>query len=129
MKTNIKIPREILGNIDFWNTINGGRPEPVIQINQAEESYEVSVKVAGLQAEDLQVDVIENRLWLYTWQPILKHEGQTDSFLPLTIGNIILPNNVELEEISAKYEQNQWKIFIPFNHLPKGYNKHIDIEF
>ncbi len=91
MNKKIEIPQNILANIDFTNTLNGGRVEPNIRVNQTEHFYEVFVKVAGLDADHLKVDVDNNRLWLYTLQPVLKKAEQEmpENYVPQTIGQLM----------------------------------------
>lgn len=130
MNKKIEIPRNILADIDFNNTLNGGRTEPNIEVNQTENAFEVFVKVAGLSADHLQMDVQDNRLWLYALQPVLKkaEEDEAQNFVPQTIGQIMLPNFVDLENISAKYYNHQWKIVMPIDEHRKGFKKRIDVE-
>jgi HSP20 family molecular chaperone IbpA len=130
MNKKIEIPQNILANIDFTNTLNGGRVEPNIRVNQTEHFYEVFVKVAGLEADHLKVDVENNRLWLYTLQPVLKKAEQeiTESYVPQTIGQLMLPNFVDVENITAKYYNHQWKIVMPIDDYRKKFKKHIDVE-
>lgn len=128
MKKNIKIPKEILATIDFNNTVMGGSVEPAVKINEGKEAFEVLVKVPGLSPENLQIDIVDNRLWLYNLQPVLSN-NEIIGFMPKTITNMYLPENVDRELISAKYEQGGWKIVIPIDTQAKGFNKHIDVEY
>ncbi len=130
MDKKIEIPRDILANIDFNNTLSGGRAEPNIQVNQTENAFEVFVKVAGLSADHLQIDIEDNRLLLYTLQPVLKkvEEEEAQNFVPQTIGQIMLPNFVDLEKISARYFNHQWKIVMPIDEHKKGFKKRIEVE-
>ena len=124
------IPREILANIDFNNTLNGGRSEPKIMVNQTDNSYEILVKVAGLEADHLRMDIDENRLWLYALQPVLKTAEQetAENYVPQTIGQLMVPNFVDVENISARYHNHQWKIVMPFDNNRKGFKKQIEVE-
>lgn len=127
----IVIPRNILANIDFNNTLNGGRVEPNIQVNQTDNAYEVFVKVAGLEADHLKVDVENNRLLLYALQPVLKTAEQEvpENYVQQTIGQLVLPNFVDVENISARYHNHQWKIVMPFDDNRKGFKRNVEVEF
>lgn len=131
MEKKIVIPREILANIDFNNTLNGGRTEPKFEVSQTDNSYEILVKVAGLEADHLRMDIDENRLWLYALQPVLKTAEQeiAENYVPQTIGQVMLPNFVDVENISARYYNHQWKIVMPFDDSRKGFKKQIEVEF
>ncbi len=128
MKSKIVIPKEILATIDFNNSIFGGSVEPDIKINEGVSAFELEVRVPSLSADSLKVDIVENRLWLYSMQAVLSN---TDNFgfMPKTITNFILPDNIDRENISAKYESNGWKIVLPIDSEKKGFRKQIDIEF
>ncbi len=128
MKSKIVIPKEILATIDFNNSIFGGSVEPDIKINEGVSAFELEIRVPSLSADSLKVDIVENRLWLYSMQAVLSN---TDNFgfMPKTITNFILPDNIDRENISAKYESNGWKIVLPIDSEKKGFRKQIDIEF
>lgn len=128
MKT-ITIPKEILASVDLFNTLNGGRSQTLVNINRQEEGYEVLVKVPGLQADQLQVDVSDGRLWIYQLHPVLARENaEASTFLPNSISNFVLPNGVDVTGISARYQNGTWSVFLPFDNLTKGFRKHVEIE-
>jgi HSP20 family molecular chaperone IbpA len=128
MKSNIKIPKEILATIDFNNTIMGGSVEPAVKINEGKEAFEIFVKVPSLAPESLKVDIVDNKLWLYNLQPVLS-KNDTVGFMPKTISSLFLPENINRELISAKYEFGGWKITLPIDIETKGFSKHIDVEY
>ncbi len=128
MKNTIKIAKEILATIDFNNTVMGGAVEPNVKINEGKEAFEILVKVPSLSPEKLKVDIVDNKLWLYNLQPVLTNNEMV-GFMPKTIGSLFLPENVNREQISAKYEYGGWRITLPIDSEAKGYNKHIDIEY
>lgn len=61
MESKLKIPQEMLMNIDFINTINGGMSEPAIQLEKGSDGFEVVVKVPGIEVEDLQLEVVRGK--------------------------------------------------------------------
>jgi HSP20 family protein len=128
MKSNITISKEILATIDFNNTIMGGSVEPAVKINEGKEAFEIFVKVPSLSPDSLKVDIVDNKLWLYNMQAVLSN-NEMIGFMPKTISSMHLPENIDREHISAKYEFGGWKIVLPIDTETKGFNKHIDIEF
>ncbi len=129
MKT-IQIPNEILASIDLLNTLNGGRSQTTLTVNRQQHGYEVLVKRPGVEADALQVDVTDGRLWLYQLRPVLvRPDAEPETFLPDLLGNLILPNDVDVEAISARFREGQWRVFLPFNDLARGFQKHIEVEF
>ena len=128
MKNNITIPKEILATIDFNNSILGGSVEPIVKINEGIDAFEINVKVPSISPESLKVEILDNSLWLYNLQPVLS-KNEMIGFMPKTITNMHLPENIDRENISAKYEGNCWKITLPKDNEKKSYRKNIDIEF
>lgn len=128
MKEKIKIPQEILATIDFNNTVLGGSVEPSVKINEGKEAFEIYLKVPSLSPDKLKVDIVDNKLWLYSLLEVLS-QNKTVGFMPKTISSMHLPENIDREHISAKYEYGGWKIVLPIDSEAKGFNKHIDVEY
>ncbi|OZI08295.1 hypothetical protein BWI93_09820 [Siphonobacter sp. BAB-5385] len=130
MKPQISVPKEILANIDFANTLNGGRTESLVWVNRGEAGYEVFVKMPGVDPDDLQVDIENGHLWLYTLHPVLKvnEEEEVESFLPYTVGDLLIPSDVDVEHISARYRNGRWRVFLPFSEN-EGLQRHIDLDW
>lgn len=128
MKPVISIPKDILANIDLANTLNGGRTESTIWVSRSETGYEVFVKMPGVEPDDLQVDIEDGQLWLYTLYPVLREESaDEESFLPFTVGNVEIPGEVDVEHISARYRDGRWRVFLPF-HTDGGYHRHVELD-
>jgi len=130
MNPIIQIPQQILASIDLLNTLGGGRSQSTLNVSKQPEGYEVLVRLPGVEADDLHVDVTDGRLWLYQLRPVLaREEADAETFLPDLVGNLILPNDVDLQNISARYGEGQWRVFLPFNNMTKGFQKHVEIEY
>ena len=132
MKAKIQIPQDILSAIDYANTTNGGMSKSVIDISQGKEGYEVRVKVAGLSADSFQIDIIDNRLWMYHLVTLFaeRPEGMDNLQTPHTLGSLFLPNDVNAEEIVARYDHKtrELNIHLPYNQAKRNFRRHIDIE-
>lgn len=132
MKAKIQIPQDILSAIDYANTTNGGMSEPVLAISRGEEGYEVSVKAAGLTADSFQIDILDNRLWVYHLVMLFaeRPDGMGNLQTARTLGNLFLPNDVNVENIGARYddETEELRINLPYNQAKRNFRRHIDIE-
>ncbi len=132
MKAKIEIPQDIITAIDYANTTNGGMSEPTLAVQQKEEGYEVKVKMAGVSADNFGLDVVNDRLWVYHFVDLFaeRPEGLENLKTAHTIGNLFLPNDVNAEEIVARFDAqaNVLKISIPFNQAKRNFRRHIDIE-
>jgi len=132
MKAKIQIPQDIITAIDYANTTNGGMSEPTLAIEQNDEGYQVKVKAAGVSADNFGLDIVEDRLWVYHFVNLFaeRPEGLENLKTARTIGNLYLPNDVNMDEIVARFDPraNVLKISIPYNQAKRNFRRHIDIE-
>ena len=138
MESKLKIPREMLMNIDFINTVNGGMSEPSIKLDKGSDGFEVVVKIPGIEVEDLQLEVVKgkrnsNNLKLYHLLPIFSQENLSEEEQWKTIrfiNTFVIPDGVDIENISAKYDDTlrHLVLFLPFGNEQGDYHRKVDIE-
>ena len=138
MESKLKIPREMLMNIDFINTVNGGRSEPSIKLDKGSDGFEVVVKIPGIEVEDLQLEVVmgkrnSNNLKLFHLLPIFSQENLPDEEQWKTIrfiNTFVIPDGVDIDNISARYDdgRRQLVLFLPFGDEQGDYHRKVDIE-
>jgi len=138
MESKLKIPREMLMNIDFINTVNGGMSEPSIKLNKGSDGFEVVVKIPGIEVEDLQLEVVKgkrnsNNLKLFHLLPIFSQENLPDDEQWKTIrfiNTFVIPDGVDIDNISARYDdgRRQLVLFLPFGDEQGDYHRKVDIE-
>lgn len=138
MESKLKIPQEMLMNIDFINTINGGMSEPAIKLEKGSDGFEVVVKIPGIEVEDLQLEVVKgkkntNNLKLFHLLPIFSQENLSEEEQWKTvrfINTFVIPEGVDVENISAKYNDisRQLVLFLPFGNEQGDYHRKVDIE-
>jgi len=137
MESKLKIPREMLMNIDFINTVNGGMSEPAIQLERGSDGFEVVVKVPGIDVEDLQLEVVKGKknatnLKLYHLLPIFSQESRDDEEQWKTIrfiNTFVIPDGVDIENISARYDDvmRHLVLSLPFGSEKGNYRRKVDI--
>jgi len=137
MESKLKIPREMLMNIDFINTVNGGMSEPAIQLERGSDGYEVVVKVPGIEVEDLQLEVVKGKknstnLKLYHLIPIFSQEshGEDEQWKTIRfINTFVIPEGVDIENISARYDDvmRHLVLSLPFGSEKGNYRRKVDI--
>ena len=138
MESKLKIPREMLMNIDFINTVNGGMSEPSVKLNKGSDGFEVVVKIPGIEVEDLQLEVVKgkrnsNNLKLFHLLPIFSQENLPDDEQWKTIrfiNTFVIPDGVDIDNISARYDDDrrQLVLFLPFGDEQGDYHRKVDIE-
>lgn len=137
MESKLKIPREMLMNIDFINTVNGGMSEPAIHLERGSDGFEVVVKVPGIEVEDLQLEVVRGKknstnLKLYHLLPIFSQESMTEDEQWKTIrfiNTFVIPDGVDIENISARYDEEMRHLVLtlPFGNEQGDYRRKVDI--
>jgi HSP20 family molecular chaperone IbpA len=138
MESKLKIPQEMLMNIDFINTVNGGTSEPAIKLERGSEGLEVVVKIPGIEVEDLQLEVVKgksnsNNLKLFHLLPIFSQEHLSEEEQWRTvrfINTFVIPDGVDIENISAKYDDTlrHLVLFLPYGNEKGDYHRKVDIE-
>ncbi|NIJ53528.1 Hsp20/alpha crystallin family protein [Dyadobacter arcticus] len=138
MESKLKIPQEMLMNIDFINTINGGMSEPAIKLDRGSDGFEVVVKIPGIEVEDLQLEVVKgkrntNNLKLFHLLPIFSQESLAEDEQWKTvrfINTFVIPEGVDLEHISAKYDNalRHLVLFLPYGNEQGDFHRKVEIE-
>jgi HSP20 family molecular chaperone IbpA len=132
MGHKIKIPKEMLMHIDFNNTINGGFSEATVLQTKEEHGYEVVVKIPGVEAEDLQLEIVNGKMSLFHLLPIFTHvEGDEEQWKTIRfISTIVIPAGVDQDNISARYDDDHRKLVmnLPFSHQQDDIRRKVEIE-
>jgi HSP20 family molecular chaperone IbpA len=138
MESKLKIPQEMLMNIDFINTVNGGMSEPAIKLDRGSEGFEVVVKIPGIEVEDLQLEVVKgkkntNNLKLFHLLPIFSQDNLPDDEQWKTvrfINTFVIPEGVDIDHITAKYDDSlrHLVLFLPYGNEQGDYHRKVDIE-
>ena len=125
MKASIQIPKEILAQIDFQNTINGGVSETTVQAWASKEGYKMVVKAPGVNPDTIRVKIVDKRFLVYHSVDVMEKTGQ----LPYYLVNLPLSPEVDVDHITAHYKNDE-RIFItaPFNDWAKGQHRDIDLD-
>lgn len=132
MKKKLNIPKEVLMNVDFLNTINGGMSEPSVDIKSKEDAYEITVKAPGIGPDDLEVEIRKDKLLIYHLLPLFTRTGEEnekDLHSIRYISRMVIPSDVEIEGIVARYDDSKrlLKLHLPYNDVHEIRRK-LDIE-
>lgn len=132
MGHKIKIPKEMLMHIDFNNTINGGYSEAAVHQKREENGYEVTVSIPGIEADDLQLEIVGGKMSLFHLLPIFSHnEDQEEQWKTIRfISTILIPGDVNQDHISARYDDDARRLIInlPFNQQQDDSRRKVEIE-
>lgn len=132
MKNKLNIPQEMLMSIDFMNTTNGGMSQPILNIENRDNGYEVTVKAPGIDPDELQVEIMNDKLMIYHLLPIFGHsEGETSEMRSIRfITKMQLPADVDVEGISARYDEDSrfLKLDLPSDQTQQDFHRKVNIE-
>ena len=125
MKSNIQIPRELLAQIDFQNTVNGGMANAIATGWRDKDGYRMILKAPSVDIEKIHIETANQRFAVFYMLGVLDGTVQ----MPYFLVNLPLSPEVDVNNISARLE-NDGRILIhaPFNDWAKGQNRHIDID-
>ncbi|MDZ7879547.1 MAG: Hsp20/alpha crystallin family protein [Saprospiraceae bacterium] len=125
MTTKMEIPKELLAQIDFANTVNGGMVEFKAHAWKQETSYRLTIDAPSVNPENIHIEAANQRFVVYYFVSVLGGE----QMLPYFLVNLPLAPEVDVKRISARFEHGKIHITAPFNDWAKGERREIDMEF
>ncbi len=117
---------EIIQTIDIANTLNGGVAQPTMGLTKFADHHQLELKVPGVSESNLHVKVVNNRLLVFYEHPIATRGVVLP--IPRIAYDNLLPHFIDTENISAQFSAGTLWVHLPFNELPKGYQRDIPIE-
>lgn len=128
MKTRNRIGIDYSYAIDYASVINGGSAKSEIDVLRYSDHYLIEIEVPGVRGEDFGLEVNDNNLVIYHWIELdLDSRHYENKKLPRTVRALSIPYDVDIKQISAQYEENRLKVYLPFNEFANGYRHKINI--
>jgi HSP20 family molecular chaperone IbpA len=116
---------DLMTSIDVLNTVNGGVSEPQMNLIHYEDYREIRIKVAGIQLEDIHVEVNNNNLSIFYFINIICTDKMIQ--LPRFVYNRNVPYYIDISKIKSRLEDDELIVSLPFNRLANGYHKEIKV--
>jgi HSP20 family molecular chaperone IbpA len=116
---------DLITSIDVLNTINGGVSEPQMNLIHYEDYREIRIKVAGINLEDIHVEVHNNNLSIFYFINIISTDKMVQ--LPRFVYNRNVPYYIDISKIKSRLEDEELIVSLPFNRLANGYHKEIKV--
>ena len=113
----------LITSVDVMNTLNGGRPEPVVKLSQFTNSREVRVKVPGIDPKNIEVEINENRLVIF--YTINVESAGKQIAIPYSVYNKQQPYFIDVSKIVAQIEEDELVVTLPYNQLANGYHRRV----
>jgi HSP20 family molecular chaperone IbpA len=114
---------DLITSIDVLNTINGGVSEPQLNLVHHEDYREIHVSVAGINLEEIHVEVHNNNLSIFYFINIISTDKMVQ--LPRFVYNRNVPYYIDIGKIKSRLEDEELIVSLPFNRLANGYHKEI----
>ncbi len=106
---------------DSFGTVNNQKVErfiPAVDVTEDEKGYEISLSIAGVNKEDLKIDLKDQKLTI-SGERKLNKEETTKKYhtIETRYGSFsrtfFLPENASTENISAEYINGVLKVLVP----------------
>jgi HSP20 family molecular chaperone IbpA len=125
MDTKLNLPQELITGIDVVNTLNGGTSEPWVAREKFPSYLQITVKIPGIGAENIKIEINNNELVIYYFISI--RSQNKDLKYPKVVYKKAIPYYVDINNIAATEEDNAMIVHLPFNELANGYHRDISL--
>ena len=131
MKIDYNLSKQIAQIAKVANIIGGGISTMQERLTETKEGYLLEIAMPSLSPDAYRIQVKENVLVVFTTISVsteIDSENE-NTVQPALVRTFPIPNFIDVENIQARYEDGGLKIFAPFNHLGKNFQKDIDIQY
>lgn len=131
MKVNNELIKEIAQNANLMNVIGGGISSFTEKLEEVKDGYLLEVRMPSISPDAYHLRVSNNLLTVVTTLSVISQidSDEEETIRPALVRTFPIPNFIDVENIQARYEGDSLKIFAPFNHLGKNFQRDIDIQY
>lgn len=123
MKADKNITKGLAQSAFVMNVLGGGMSMPKSQLKKLDDHYLLKMNIPGVHPEHLSVEVNDQHLFVFQLM-----DFQQKVEIPYMVQRLLIPSEVEFDQIKAEYEAGELHVILPYNELAGGYRRHIDIE-
>ncbi len=121
MKIDERIMKNLAKTADIVNTMSGGVIFPTFNTTKEEDHYRLEVSAPSIDPDDIKVEINGGHLFVYQQ---MEYKGTR---IPNVLGVHKISAEVELNNITAGFEDGLLVVIMPFSELTGGFRKEIDI--
>jgi HSP20 family protein len=99
MKTQFQVPKELLAEIDFHNTINGGRFDPVVKSRTTHSCCYLILSLPSINPGIVKVQVADKRLKVYIPIKVIDNTKHVCHYLV----NMPISTDIDVTNIKAQW--------------------------
>lgn len=123
MKEDRNLLKGLAQSAYVMSTIGGGMSMPNARLIKKEDHYLYKLSIPGVDHEHMSVEINNQHLFIFQ---LMGYDSETE--IPYMVKRLLIPAEVEFEQIRAEYDSGQLNVIMPFNELAGGYHRHVDIE-
>lgn len=125
--------RPNLGNEPFWRKPFSGHGEPVVDVAEREDKYEVMVELPGIEEKDIHLKIANGLLTVRAEKHGEREEKRKDYYLSeRTFGtfqrSLRVPDGVDLDQVEATFDNGVLTVALPKTHEAREREKRIPIK-
>jgi HSP20 family molecular chaperone IbpA len=124
MTSKIEIPKELLMQADFHNTISGGMIDNKLYASRDSKGYNLAISIPSIDKDKIHVSIANQRFMIYYMIDVLEGDAQ----MPYFLVNLPLLPDVDIQRITARYENNKLHVRAPYSDWAKGISKDISLD-
>ncbi len=125
MRRSSEFLRTIAASGDILNLISGGMSEPFIKLIPLTNAHQLEIKVPGVDAKTLVIEIKNNILWVYQIMNIVT--GNQLVKVPRFIYKNAIPHFININGIEARVSGNKLLVQLPFNERADGNHRKVRI--
>jgi HSP20 family molecular chaperone IbpA len=131
MKTDQSLTKQLAQLAQVATIVGGGISAMQEELTETKDGYVLALAVPSLGPDAYRLQVKDNVLVIYT---TISATNQPDSdeestIAPTLVRTFPLPHFIDPSRIQARFVDGALRIFGPFNHLGKNFEKDIDIQY
>jgi hypothetical protein len=114
MRLDSNLLKNLANSANIINTINGGTVFPTFRTLKNRDHIRVEVTIPSIDIDSIKVEVNGDHLYLFQ---LVDFNGR---LLPNILGILPLSRNIQLDEITASYEDEKLIVLLPYSELKGG---------
>lgn len=127
MRKSNKLISNLAATADVVNLLSGGLSEPSIKLLQLTDAHQLEIKVPGVDAKTLSVEINNNALTIYQLLEIAT-AGELIR-IPRLIYSHVIPHFIDVKAVEASVgSEKRLLVRLPFNERANGYQRKIRIK-
>ena len=122
MKIDKNITKRLSQAAFVTNVIDGGRVLPILNLSKETDRYVYNVELPGVNPDDFIIEIANGSLLLF-------HQMwfKEDLEVPYLVNRMLIPQEVNIDSISAEFRLGKLQIILPVDEFSQGYRRNVEI--